>query len=262
MDEFLKFMSAHLDKESLWQLISIDAVILLGFIWLLLFLTTRLLNLFKELVGMIDGYKEEHKKEAIKNAPKDYSVQVFNNPDIRYILRVIRHDLQADRVSIYQYHNGEESIARNPFMKVSCTHEVLGPKAISVIAYMKDVQLDMFDGTTTKIFKNEIYKQKFVSDLQKDGDSRTLAQTLSKIGTTSIYMIPLKTPLGEIFGFGSVEYCCTPTDLEDKWVDWLREKFSQVGTLLSADVLVKANKISQDQIEREKLREDSNGQLG
>lgn len=242
--EAANFVFGLLNGDEWWQITLSVTVVISVVVGLLTWAFRSILKTIEMSTNTaINNFTRGHL--AAQEESKDYSLQVFKNPNIRYLLRSIRCELQADRVTVYQYHNGEKSIANNPFLKVSCTHEVLGKDAISVIDYMKDKQVDIFDGITTKMFKGEVYGQVFVSDLRKDEDSRTLAQTLSRLGTTSIYMFPLKTPLGKVFGFGAVEYCCDPIKLDGQWVDWIGEKYNQVGALLAVEDLVKAHELSE-----------------
>ena len=255
MDQTFTTLLLEAFKGNEWWHISTSILIWLTVITTLLgLLITAIYKIFVKLNLLYKSLEENNKRKP----SVDYSAQVFKNPSIRYILRDIRHDTQADRVTIYQFHNGETSIASNPFLKVSCTNEVLSKDAISVIDYMIEKHIDIFDGVVTSVFNDKIYKQKFVSDLHKDGNSRTLAQTLTKIGVTSIYVFPVKSALGKIFGFGTIEYCCNPTDLESNWLEWSQNKFAQVGVLLSIDSL---NNVNTRLLQKEEEKSKSNNNL-
>lgn len=169
---------------------------------------------------------------------KDYRPQIHRDLDISVLLADIKHNLSADRTSVYQYHNGEKSINNNPFLKFSCTHENLRQTAESVQTKMLELPSSIFNEWNSIIFDGEVVSCPQISSLASKGDMRTAYEILKANRVTSIYLFPLIDPLGRTFGFGTIEYCCDKVELSESWLAWAQEKFSAAGFLVSASVVV------------------------
>jgi hypothetical protein len=177
-------------------------------------------------------------KTISKQAANDYTPHVYMDVNVSSLLTLIRRQTYADRVSVYQYHNGEKDIANNRFLKISCTHENISSNVNSVQKYMENIPTAMFGNWNTHIFEKQHVFVKDVNNLEKMGELRAAYQLLSNNHTSSTYLYPLTTPLGKVFGFGIIEYCRTGSEktgqtIDEKLDDWLGKEFNSVGTLLS-----------------------------
>jgi len=231
--EFLSSITAvfadWLTKDGLWQTLTFVVAILGGILLLLSYVVDRWAKVFFSISSRLDHLENK--------PPKDYRDQVYRDTDISRLLKTIKHDTGADRVGVYQYHNGERSIANNPFLKFSCTHENLKQTARSVQKYMTNMPISIFGEWNRSIFDGKSVACNNINDLQSVSDMRTAQQTLRVNGVVSIYLFPLRDPVGRTFGFGTIEYCCDPTTLNDKWRAWAAGQYKMVGALLSQSVI-------------------------
>jgi len=228
--KLIEMVSDWLSGDEVWQIVSV-AVILVSVLSIVVSAAiTRLFGAISEVRANL---------AEMRNAPpKDYKPQVFRDVDISILLKDIKHNLQADRTAVYQYHNGERSIANNPFLKVSCTHENLRQTAASVQQRMLELPSSIFNEWNQKIFNGEIVQCPVISDLQKQSDMRTAYKILHSNGVTGIYLFPLTDALGRTFGFGAVEYCCDKVEIDARWRGWAHDQFRAVGALLSKSVIM------------------------
>lgn len=227
--KFLDVAANFLNGDEWWQVGIVFTILISVAIGALSFALVRLTNAFQLVHSLLKSIENQ--------PPKDYRPQIYRDTDISSLLKTVKHDLQADRVSVYQYHNGERSIANNPFLKFSCTHENLKVNTHSVQKYMTGIPVSVFGHWNRQIFDGEVVVQPTITDLSDQSDMRTAMQELRKNGTTSLYLFPMTDPMGNIFGFGMVEYCCEITKLDKQWLDWTGKQFSAIGTLLSQGVL-------------------------
>lgn len=227
--KLVEIVAQWLNGDDVWQVLSI-AVILVSVLSIIA--STAVVWIFKAFKEVRDNLRD------LKNQPpKDYKPQVFRDMDISMLLRDIKHNLMADRVCVYQYHNGERSIANNPFLKFSCTHENLRQTAESVQQHMLEMPSSIFNSWNTQIFDGHIVQCPLISDMKEVSDMRTAYKILSNNGVTSIYLFPLVDPIGHTFGFGTVEYCCEKVEMQGNWLEWTRDQYRSVGALLASSVI-------------------------
>lgn len=227
--KFLDVAANFLNGDEWWQVGILLALLISLAVAAVSFALMKLANAVKMIHGLVKSIENQ--------PPKDYRPQIYRDTDISSLLKTIKHDLQADRVSVYQYHNGERSIANNPFLKFSCTHENLKAHTQSVQKYMTGIPVSVFGYWNRQIFDGEVVAQPNIMGLADQSDMRTAMQELRKNGTTGIYLFPMIDPMGHTFGFGMVEYCCEITKLNDRRLGWTGKQFSAIGTLLSQGVL-------------------------
>ena len=183
-------------------------------------------------------------KDAWLKPSTDYSVQIHIEQAVSDRIRFIKHDLRADRVSIYQYKNGEKSIANIPFLKLIITHETLSTNAESIQIKNREISANVFGHLNIDIFNQQPVimpslgaKTKHNKDpLDQDHELRGLYQLLVKNDTKSLYIFPMVNSTGMTIGFGLVEYTVQEQMLEDEWLNWATVQFAGVGGLLASMV--------------------------
>lgn len=226
---FLSAITSWLKEDGFWQSLTMVAIVTTVIVTAVSIMVSKVVSMFKVLLTAL---------EKINNQPpKDYKSQVYRDVDISLMLKTIKHDTNADRVAIYQYHNGDKSIANNPFLKFSCTHENLQKTIASVQTYMTEVPISVFGHWNKDIFDGNVVKMPAIEVMKEDSDMCTAWQILRTNHVSSIYLFPLKDPIGKTFGFGTIEYCSAMKTLDDKWVTWAEGQYRAVGALLSQTVL-------------------------
>lgn len=169
----------------------------------------------------------------INKPPHDYKPQVYKEVDISKLLRMIKQQTKSDRALIIQYHNGEKSIANNPFLKFTCTHESLSETAPSVQRHIMGVPINLCGNWNTQLFNGENVCYPDIEDMNKEPEQRGLYQFITSLGTRSIYAFPLTDATGRTYGVGIVEYMRQPHNLEKKCIRWAHNRFHAIGVLLA-----------------------------
>lgn len=162
----------------------------------------------------------------------DYKPIVFHEIDVTEVLTNIRSTIAADRVLVLQYHNGEKSIASNPFLKLTCTHEILGPSSDSVQRSISAVPMSMFGEWNRIMFKGGTVRLNDFTSLKEEATLRSLYHFLGQHNATSMYVFPVQDAAGRTFGMGLVEHTSRPVDLTEEDLLWAAQRFQQVGALL------------------------------
>lgn len=119
-------------------------------------------------------------------------------------LEYVKEILNADRIHIYEFHNGEHYSSNRPAYKFSCTYEVFK-------AGNKSVQQECINLPTNCMpsFVNKIMKDgKFVcEDLEDLKDTLPSTYNFKKaLNIKSFYDVAIKNREGEIIGFVAIHW--------------------------------------------------------
>lgn len=119
-------------------------------------------------------------------------------------LEYVKEILNADRIHIYEFHNGEHYSSNRPAYKFSCTYEVFK-------AGNKPVQQECINLPTNCMpsFVNKIMKDgKFVcEDLESIKDNMASTYNFKKaLNIKSFYDVAIKNREGEIIGFVAIHW--------------------------------------------------------
>lgn len=119
-------------------------------------------------------------------------------------LEYVKEILNADRIHIYEFHNGEHYSSNRPAYKFSCTYEVFK-------AGNKPVQQECINLPTNCMpsFVNKIMKDgKFVcEDLESIKDNMASTYNFKKaLNIKSFYDVAIKNREGEIIGFIAIHW--------------------------------------------------------
>jgi len=230
MDEGLKLVEivAHLaDGDQWWQSASVFAIVVGVAIFVMTVALTyavRLLTMILDLVKSEDNIP-----------PKDYTPQVYMDVDISEQLRLIKHDLRADRVAVYQFRNGAKSIANNPFLKMMPTHESLSLDSCSVLLGPDNhgIMASVLGPWGKQLFDDKPIRCEDINKLACDSTMRPMTQYLRYFHAKSIYLYPMKRLDGKVFGFGVVEYCTQRHNLAEDFHLQTAERFLMIGGSLT-----------------------------
>lgn len=164
----------------------------------------------------------------------DYQKQVKAEADITNNLRVIKRDLQCDRVLIMQLHNGVHSIARVPFLRYSCTSEQLSKSTSSIMNQLQNINANLYGSWNGKIFDGQNICFPDVSEISKQDPSMLGAEQFIKAhDVSSVYIFPLQDAYGKTYGAGVVEFCHEKKDLEIDCIKWTHNRFLAIGAILA-----------------------------
>ena len=152
-----------------------SAVIIAVFLVILLAVVTYLLRsnqktnnqLIEQQQDLVNMLVDMAKKKDSKPSEEDNKPKIIKEPNlvetflningsIKDTLKDISDELNADRTSVYVFHNGVFSSHGLPFFKISCVCEIV-KKNTGVVKNLKNhsgLPLQMFDNTISNIYKN------------------------------------------------------------------------------------------------------------
>lgn len=119
-------------------------------------------------------------------------------------LRHLRSDIRADRIMVFQYHNGSHNISGVDFAKMSCTHEVVKPGLKSVQQELLNLPVSAYMSLTDAAFGKEntyiprttVFSKYDISTYEFFKNHRA----------KSAVVLPITDDDDNIFGFIVVEY--------------------------------------------------------
>jgi hypothetical protein len=144
-------------------------------------------------------------------------------------LQKILKEFGADRVYIYEFHNGEHFFSGQPQKKFSCSYEWTGEGVSSESNRSQNYRVTNFHKYISHMISDgEFFRED--TELIKDFSFRALMQ---EKGVQSIYNIALKSASGKNIGFIGVDYVKSKKNLNDAEKRELRTWGRQVGAYLS-----------------------------
>ena len=198
----------------------------------ILLLWTVVAKLANSITGFIKVIEDE-KKIREKYSNHDYVPDIHKNTRLNKDLAIMREKVGADRVLLLQVHNGERSIAKNPFLKYSCTHEALSVDADSIMGKIRDAQMSMCNHWANKLVDNEVITCESVACLKNDLGMKALHQYIESFAVKSLYVFPLRDRYGVVYGMGVVHFNTTEVKLTEKTKAWLKSQFAITAILLA-----------------------------
>ncbi len=127
--------------------------------------------------------------------------------DIEIIKRMeqVKELLGADRVLVYEFHNGEHYANGRSALKFSCTYEVYRAGVQPVQSKLNSVPISCVPRFITALLDEEFIKQDNVEEIK---DMMPATYELRKnLGVTSYQDLVIKNKLGEPVGFIAVQWC-------------------------------------------------------
>ena len=135
---------------------------------------------------------------------------------IRYTLDV----LNVDRVSVYEFHNGESFYSGSHQQKFSCTYEYFKAGVSSEALGQQGLRVSTFNQFVSEIINEKIFKYSNTQDL----DDSLLKNWFEDKGVKSIVAIPIITLNKNIIGMISVESTTSNKTLTEKEIKFLIEQ--------------------------------------
>jgi hypothetical protein len=135
---------------------------------------------------------------------------------IRYTLDV----LNADRVSVYEFHNGESFYSGSHQQKFSCTYEYFKAGVSSEALGQQGLRVSTFNQFVSQIINEKIFKYSNTQNL----DDSLLKNWFEDKGVKSIVAIPIITLNKNIIGMISVESTTSNKTLTEKEIKFLIEQ--------------------------------------
>lgn len=144
------------------------------------------------------------KKQIEDSIPRKLKRQ--SNIDMEIITRMeeLKELLGADRVQVYDFHNGGHYANGRSALKTSCTYEVVRAGIKATQQHLQAVPLSCIPHFTRKLLNDNTFD---VTDLEDLKDTMPSTYNLKKeLGVKSFYDVILNNKEGEPIGFLGVQY--------------------------------------------------------
>lgn len=169
-------------------------------------ITTSLVSitaLITAIVGLLVALKKA-KKEIEEAIPKKIKKQCDIDIEIVERMEKVKEFLKADRVQIYDFHNGEHYANGRSALKTSCTYEVCRVGCSAYQMYLQAIPLNCISQFIKKLL-NDTNMQ--INDLEEIKNTMPATYNLKKgQEIKSYYDIVLNNKNNEPIGFLAIQY--------------------------------------------------------
>ena len=187
---------------------------------------TSVESLLKDIKDSLDDQKKEKEKED-QQQPEcdDYHRDIVGayidvNMAFKDASRKTLAILDCQRVGIYVFHNGNNSMHGLPFFKMSCIHEWTNRGCNTLRGKSHtDMPLHLFSDFVEDLYNHGVYKSQDVSKSIKEDPS--LAEFIEFSHTKALYLIAIKDADGILVGFVIAEF----ENVDNFEEDTARDKF-------------------------------------
>jgi len=186
---------------------------------------TNVEDLIKDMKKSVDELNNQKKKEEKEDDPDDYHKDIVGayidvNMAFKDASRKTLSILDCQRVGIYVFHNGNNSLHGLPFFKMSCIHEwtTRGCNTLRGKSHI-DMPLHLFNDFIEDLYNHGIYKSQDVSKGKEEDPS--LEEFIEFSHTKALYMIAIKDADGVLVGFVIAEF----ENVDNFEQDEARDKF-------------------------------------
>lgn len=150
------------------------------------------------------------------------------NENVEKAIRFALNELNADRVYIYEFHNGDHFYSGNHQQKFSCTYETLSAGVSSESLNLQDLRVSTFNHFIKNIMNNfrfDVPEVESLSDsLMKDWfDSR---------GITSSFSFPVRTLNKNIIGIINIDFTKKKDRITQKEEEFIIQQCKIIGGYL------------------------------
>ena len=124
------------------------------------------------------------------------------NENVEKAIRFALSELDADRVHIYEFHNGDHFYSGNHQQKFSCTYEALSAGVSSEALSLQDLRVSTFNQFIKKVVNDFKFE---VLDSSKLSDS-LLKNWFEVRGIASSFSFPIRTLNKNIIGIINIDF--------------------------------------------------------
>ena len=167
------------------------------------------------IVATIKAYKST--KKEVDTLPRKIKRQIPFDNVITDKLDQVKELLNADRVQVYDFHNGGHYANGRSALKTTCTFEVCRAGIRPYQAQLQGVPLSCVSKFISELLDNGELE---VKDIEKIRESMPATYTLKKSSSVrAFYDIVINNPYGEAVGFLAIQYVKNPYSIkteEDK----------------------------------------------
>lgn len=169
------------------------------------FISDQNADLIKALLEELHSDREENQQHTTEeNDSKKNFVGMYIHVSMAFkdACKSVLSELNADRVGVYIFHNGNHSIHGLPFFKMSCVGEYSNTGIMRGKCHI-DLPLHLFNDMVEKIYKNNIYSITDISSVDTDLD---IIRFVEPSRAKSVFMVGIRDYNNNLAGFSIVEF--------------------------------------------------------
>ena len=153
-------------------------------------------------VAIIKSYKNT--KKEIDTLPKKIKQQVNIDDLIISRMEDLKELLNADRVQVYDFHNGGHYANGRSALKTSCSYEVIRTGVSHKQSYLQSIPLSCLSRFVSKLMNDGFLEVKNLEEIKDEMPSTY--QLKKDMEINSFYDVILNNKNGEPIGFLAVQY--------------------------------------------------------
>ena len=153
-------------------------------------------------VAVIKSYKNT--KKEIDTLPKKIKYQVNIDDIIISKMEDLKELLNADRVQVYDFHNGGHYANGRSALKTSCSYEVIRTGVSHKQSYLQSIPLSCLSRFVRKLMNDGFLEVKNLEEIKDEMPSTY--QLKKDMEINSFYDVILNNKNGEPIGFLAVQY--------------------------------------------------------
>ena len=191
---------------------------------------------------ILDDHKKQDRIEVSEKHKESINLRLKINERISRLLDDFRREHEADRVYIFEYHNGESNLNGLAFAKMSETYETLKPGFSSHKVAMQGIPTGMMINLNQAVIIDEQVSIRSVADFRRDNQDQSLLN-ITKYDTKSLYVKLIKNSKDYPIGFIGVDFVKEETteDVEPDLMDELEALSYKISSLLEIEDEKKLN---------------------
>lgn len=165
---------------------------------------------FKTFKSKLDAEMDKRKTDV----PKEIGRQTELDCSIMTAAEQLKEVINADRVQVYEFHNGQHYANGRSALKTTCTYETCRYGVSSCLNILSGLPLSIIPNFIKVLLdKGEL----FVKNLEDIKVTMPSTYALkSTMGIKSFYDVVIRNQAGEPIGFVAVQFCNSETHLENK----------------------------------------------
>lgn len=167
-------------------------------------------SLLKDIKASLEDQKKDEQEEVQPDGCDDYHRDIVGayidvNMAFKDASRKTLSILDCQRVGIYVFHNGNNSLHGLPFFKMSCIHEWTNRGCNTLRGKSHtDMPLHLFNDFVEDLYNHGVYKSQDVSKSIKEDPS--LEEFIEFSHTKALYLLAIKDADGILVGFVIAEF--------------------------------------------------------
>ena len=162
------------------------------------------------ILAIIKVYKNT--KNEVESIPKKVKKQVTVDTEIADAMESLKERLNADRVQIYDFHNGGHYSNGRSALKVSCSYEVCRTGIAPKQAMLQSIPISCISKFVNKILNDEKFEVKNLEEIKEDMPATY--QLKRDMNLNSFYDLAIKNKRGEVIGFLAVQFVKNPYNVK------------------------------------------------